>query len=307
MKKYFKKNFYKNNSTLKRKQISLPNKQKFALEEDLEKILEKERLNNNILNQKIKFLHIELSKIEEENKQLKNELKEIFQKQEKYKEELLKTISQQRSIIEDKHLYTSILEQKIKKLMGEIKNILKLEKTLSFKQSSYQDLEENSQTSSRSCKKFVEHKINTITKDFIACSENFNFISPSKNSVDSFINTHSINYRVFFEKLRKDDKHAIFFYSEQQNKIIFINDLFLSWIGGNPNFLPNPFSNNNTKENDTWFSNNHVFKKNTEGFVEIKTKKRGFVTFYYIVKKISTNNLSFYSVGILLPLNNKNC
>lgn len=303
MKNFLKKIFYKNTSKVERKQISFPNKQKFKPKEDLEKSLKEERLKNNVLNQKIKFLHLELSKIEEENKQLKTELKEIFQKQEKYKEELLKTISQQRSIIEDKHLYNSILEQKIKNLMGEIKNILKIEKTLSFKQSPYLD----PQTDSQSCKKLVEHKINTIIKDFISCSENFNFTPLSKNSVDSFINTHSINYRVFFDKLRKDDKHAIFFYSEQQNKIIFINDLFISWIGGHPNFLPNPFSNNNIKENNTWSDKHHIFKKNTEGFIEIKTKKRGVVTFYYIVKKISMNNLSFYSIGILLPLNNKNC
>lgn len=286
-------NFYKENNT----------ETKEILEKHLSKIL----LENQNLKQKIEFLHLENLKLLEENKQIKLELNNSFQQQEKYKEELLITINQQRSIIEDKHLYISILEKKIKTLMREIKNILKIEKSFSIKEFFEKNQEATNQEIPTHYKESIKNKLNTIIKDFISCSEYYKFNLSSKDSIESSINIYSINYRCFFDKLRKDEKYIIFFYSQKENKIFFINDLFSSWIGWKSDFLFNSLSKNRNKGNNKWSNNSHIFTKKPEGLIEIQTKKRGVVSFYYLMKNILINDLYSYTIGILLPLNNKNC
>lgn len=297
-------------SFLKKKRCNLEKEIEFANsfqkkdsnEENLETQITEALLKNQKLKQKISFLFSENSKLFEENNQLKLELKNFFEQQDKYKKELLHTINQQRSVIEDKQLYISILEKKIKTLMNEIKNILKIEKNFFIKESSQIPSENKNQEFSNSYKEILKNKINAITKEFISCFKNQNFNSSQKDSLDSSINTYSINYRCFFDKLRKDEKHIIFFYSQKQ--FFFINNLFISWIGEKPNCS---HLNNKTKGNNEWFNNFQIFSQKPEGFIEMQTKKRGLVSFYYTVKNILISDLHSYSIGILLPLNNKNC
>ncbi|MEG1542432.1 MAG: hypothetical protein RRZ67_01600 [Victivallaceae bacterium] len=229
----------------------------------------------------IKFLKQEQKESKENHEGILKELKQENENILSLLKEHRITQKEQRGIINQKSSYILKLENKIRDLITEIKNLLTI------------DLPKTP----------ASHQGTDILKVLTEKAENLEFGNDFRYDVHTFCippNQYSPNIREFFDILRNENSFILFVYSLKEKNCIFSNSLFKTWIG----FSHNVFFK---KKHDFLLDNGNEWIKDIEcsqskeniGKVSIKTALQKRTDFYYCNRKIRKGPLNEHTIGIL--------
>lgn len=240
----------------------------------------------------IKFLRKEIKDSQNNYQNHIEDLKKDYENSKVLCKEYQKTIQEQREIINQKSSYSVKLENKIKDLIFEIRNLLHLE-----------DRDKNHISSHQvKGKCSTIQKLNLLTEkaENLASDQIKDFITKSSFSVPP--NRYSLEFREFFDKLRNETSFILFIYSLKEKNFVFTNGMFKQWIGLSPNILLQRKEEFLAKYGNNWIRDLECTENSeTLGKVAIKTSTKGVIDFNYYNQKIIKGPLEKHTIGILSP------